>query len=130
MRLKKNREYWFFLHERYCNRNRTHKHIARKRTPNYLTKLVSLAKWLSYRLRTKLLWVRFLLQSLNVTTQILRLFWARSSLAFGQLQSVNLLYMRKWHEITIQWTYRICQEVWLEKIKIAIHCFREDNTFD
>ena len=44
------------------NRSRTCKLLVPKQTFKYL---VSLAKWLSFRLRTKLLWVRVLLQSLN-----------------------------------------------------------------
>ena len=40
-------------------------------------------KWLSVRLRTKWLWVQFLLQSLKL--QISRLLRARSSLKFRQL---------------------------------------------
>ena len=48
-----------------CNRTWTCNHLVRKRTFNHLAKLASLAKWLSVRLRTKRLWVRVLLQSLN-----------------------------------------------------------------
>ena len=49
----------------YCNEIRTHNHLVRKWTPNNLAKLAKqpfshLAKWLSVRLRIKLLWVRFL----------------------------------------------------------------------
>ena len=54
-----------------------------------LKHLVSLAKWLSVRLRSKWLWVRVPLQSLNL--QIWRLLRARSSLTFRQLQSVDSL---------------------------------------
>ena len=46
-------------------------------------------KWWSVRLRTNRLWVRIPLQSLKL--QVSRLFRARSSLAFKQLQSVDLL---------------------------------------
>ena len=35
----------------------THNHLFRKRALNHWAKLVSLAKWLSFRLRTKRLWV-------------------------------------------------------------------------
>ena len=52
----------------------------------FVTKLASLAKWLSVRLRSKWLWVRVQLQSLKL--QISRLFQARSSLTFRQLESV------------------------------------------
>ena len=48
-----------------------------------------LAKWLRVRLRSKWLWVRVPLQSLNI--QILRLFRARSSLTFRSLESVDSL---------------------------------------
>ena len=63
-----------------CNGTRTHNHLVRKRTLKHLAKL---AKWLSVRLRTKWLWVRVPLQSLNL--QIWRLLRARSSLTFRQL---------------------------------------------
>ena len=36
----------------------THNDLVRKRTLNHLAKLVSLAKWLSFRLQSKWLWVR------------------------------------------------------------------------
>ena len=36
-----------------CNRNRNQDHLVRKRTLNHLTKLTSLAKWLSVHVRTK-----------------------------------------------------------------------------
>ena len=55
-----------------CNWTQTHNHFVCKRTLNHLTKLASLAKWLSVRLRTKWLWVRVQLQSLKL--QISRLF--------------------------------------------------------
>ena len=48
-----------------------------------LNHLANLPKWLSVRLRTKWLWVRVPLQSLNL--QIWRLLRARSSLTFRQL---------------------------------------------
>ena len=41
-----------------------------------------MAKWLSFRLRSKWLWVRIVLSSLEL--QIWRLFWSRSSLTFRQ----------------------------------------------
>ena len=62
-----------------CNRTRTHNHLVRKRTI-----------WLSVRLQTKWLWVRVSLQSLKL--QILHLFWARNSLTFRQLESVDSLW--------------------------------------
>ena len=71
---------------------RTHNHLVRKRTLNYLANLakpVSLIRWLSVRLRTKLLWMRISLQSLKL--QISRLFRAMSSLAFRQLRNVDSL---------------------------------------
>ena len=45
-----------------------------------LNHLASLAKWLSFRLRTKWFWVQGQLHSVKL--QILRLFWERSSLTF------------------------------------------------
>ena len=54
-----------------------------------LKNLASLPKWLSGPLRTKWLWVRVPLQSLN--HQIWRLLRARSSLTFIQLYSVDSL---------------------------------------
>ena len=54
-----------------------------------LDTLASLAKWLSVRLRTKVVVVRVQLQSLKL--QISRLFQARSSFTFRQLQSVDSL---------------------------------------
>ena len=48
-----------------------------------------LAKWLTVRLRTKWLWVQISLQPLKL--QMSRLFRARSSLTFTQLQSVDSL---------------------------------------
>ena len=63
-------------------------HIQRKSFT--LDTLASLAKWLSVRLRTKVLVVvRVQLQSLKL--QISRLFQARSSFTFRQLQSVDSL---------------------------------------
>ena len=69
-----------------CNGTRTHNHLVCKHTLNHSAKL---AKWLNDRLQTKWLWVRVPLQSLNF--QILRLFRARSSLTFRQLQSTDSL---------------------------------------
>ena len=65
------------------NETRTHNHLVRKQTPNHLAKMANLAKWLSFRLRTKWLWVLVPLQSLKL--QISRLLRARSSLTFKQL---------------------------------------------
>ena len=48
-----------------CNGTRTHNHLVCKRTLNHLTKLASLAKCLSIRLRTKWLCVPVQLQSLK-----------------------------------------------------------------
>ena len=53
------------------NEIQTHNHLVRKRTLNHLAKLASLAKWMSVHLRTKCLWVRISLFSLNL--QIWRL---------------------------------------------------------
>ena len=72
-----------------CNGTRTHNHLVRKRTLNYLAKLASLAKQLSAHLRTKCLWVRVSLQSLN--RQISRQCRARSSLTFRQPPNVDSL---------------------------------------
>ena len=66
---------------------RTHSDLVFKRTLN--NHLASLDKCLSVHLRTKLLWVRILLQSLKF--QILRLFRTWSFLTFRQLQSVDSL---------------------------------------
>ena len=66
-----------------CNGTRTDNHLVLKQTLNHLTKLANLAKWLSFHLRTKWLWVQVLLQSLK--HQISQLFWARISLKFWQL---------------------------------------------
>ena len=52
-----------------CNGTRTHSHLVCKRTLNHLA---SFAKWLSVCLRTKWMWVRVPLQSLNL--QLLLLF--------------------------------------------------------
>ena len=48
------------------NAIRIHNHLVRKQTLNHLAKLASLAKWLSVCLRTKWLWVRIPLLSLNL----------------------------------------------------------------
>ena len=45
---------------------RTHNYLVRKRTLNHIAKLASLAKWLSVCLRTKWLWVRMTLLSLEI----------------------------------------------------------------
>ena len=52
-----------------CNGTRTHSHLVGKQTLNHLA---SFAKWLSVCLRTKWMWVRVPLQSLNL--QLLLLF--------------------------------------------------------
>ena len=67
--------------------------------------LASLGKWLSVRVRTKWLWVRVPLQSLNL--QISRLF--RSSLTFRQLQSVDSLWNAyvTWKEHTLAYFVHI-----------------------
>ena len=54
-----------------------------------LNKKASLAKWLSFCLRAKWLWLRVPLQSLKL--QISHLFQARSSVKSRQLQSVVAL---------------------------------------
>ena len=56
---------------------------------NDLTKVASLVQCLKVRFCMLWLWARVLLQSLNF--QISRLFKGKSSLAFRQLQSVDLL---------------------------------------
>ena len=42
-----------------CDSNRipTHKHLVHKQTVNHLTKLASLAKWMSVCLQTKWMWI-------------------------------------------------------------------------
>ena len=81
------------------NWTRTHNHLVRKRTINYLARL---AKWLSVRLRIKWLWVRDQLQSLKL--QISRLLRARSSLKFSQLQSMDSFWNAyvTWQENTVR----------------------------
>ena len=64
------------------NEIQTHNHLLCKKTLNCLTKLASLAKWLSVCLQTKWLWVRISLLSLKL--QIWCLLQARSSLTFRQ----------------------------------------------
>ena len=71
-----------------CNGTRTQNYLARKQSLNHLAELSSLAKWLSVCLRSKWLWVRVLLQSLNL--QIPCLFRAMSSLALRQPQECRL----------------------------------------
>ena len=83
----------FFFIEKYfysvtlihSNEIRTHNPLVRKQTLNHLARFnaASLAKWLSVRLRTKWLWVRFQLQS--PTLHISPLFRAMSYLTFRQL---------------------------------------------
>ena len=70
-----------------CNKIWTHNYLVRKQTLNHSVKLASLAKGLSVRLRTEWLWVQISLQSLKL--QISHLFWAKCSLTFRQLQSVD-----------------------------------------
>ena len=48
-----------------CNWAWTHNQLVCKRTLSHLAKLASLAKWVSVRLRTKLLWVRVQSSHLN-----------------------------------------------------------------
>ena len=59
---RRSREIWSLSD---CNWTRNHNHLVRKRKLNLLVKLASLVKWLSVPLRTKWLWVRVQLQSLN-----------------------------------------------------------------
>ena len=68
----------------------------------HLNHLISLAKWLSVRLRTKWFWVRVQLQSLKL--QIWHLLRARSSLTFRQLWSVDSLWNAcvTWQEHTVR----------------------------
>ena len=79
-----------------CNWNQTHNHLVRKRTLNHLAKLASSAKWLSVRLRTKWLWLRFQLPSINL--QISRLFQARSSWHSGNYRVWIHSKTRTWHD--------------------------------
>ena len=58
-----------------CNWTRTRNHFVLKRTLNHLAKLVSLAKWLSVRLRTKWFWVRVQLQSLYIQVVCFAALW-------------------------------------------------------
>ena len=74
-----------------------------KRTLNQLSKLVSLAKWLSVGLGTKCLWIRVQLQSLK--RQISRLLRAMSSLTFRQLYVWIHSETRTWHDKKIQLNY-------------------------
>ena len=67
-----------------CNWTRTHNHLVHKWTLNHLAKLAVLCLW------TKWLWVPVQLQSLKV--QISCLLWARSSLTFRRLYSVDSLW--------------------------------------
>ena len=64
--------------------------------------LANLAKWLSVPLRTKWFWARVQLQSPHL--QISHLLWARSSLTFRQLQSVDSLWnaYMTWQEHTVR----------------------------
>ena len=71
------------------NGMRTNKFLVSKQTLHYLTKLASLAKWSSVRLRIKWLWVRIPLLSFKL--QISCLSQARSSFKFRQLLSVDSL---------------------------------------
>ena len=69
-----------------CIGTQSYNHLVNEHStiyPNY----ASLAKWLSVRLRTKCVWVWIPLQTRNL--QISRLFRARSSLTFRQLQSID-----------------------------------------
>ena len=70
------------------------------------------AKWLSVLLRNKWLWNWLLLQLLKF--QIFRLFWARGSLTFTQLQSVNSL-----RNVDVTWQ----EEHTVEKFLAALLCF-------
>ena len=70
-----------------------------------LNQLASLAKWLGVCLQTKWLWVRVQLQSLKL--QISCLCWARSSLTFRQLLSVDSLWNahKTWQEHTVKYCF-------------------------
>ena len=61
----------------------THNRLVSKRTLNHLTKLASLAKWLSVLLRTK--WLLVPIPLLSLKLQMSRLLRARSSLTFRKL---------------------------------------------
>ena len=78
--LARSRRHIWSLSDR--NRIRTHNDLVRKRTSGLMSKMASLTKWLSVRLRTKWLWVRIPLLSLKF--QIWCLLRAKSSLTFRQ----------------------------------------------
>ena len=84
-----------------CKWTRTHNLLYHKRTLNHSAKLASLAKWLSVPLWTKWLSIWVKLQSFKF--QISSLLWARSSLTFRQLQSVDSLWNAyvTWQENTV-----------------------------
>ena len=74
-----------------------HSHLVRKRTLSHLAKLASLAKWLSVRLRTKLLWIRIpLLSPKHQISHLFRLFIEICSET------------RSWHDNNIQTLNPIC----------------------
>ena len=83
---------------------RTHNHLVCKRTLNHL------AKWSSVRLQTKWLWFRVPLQSLKL--QISRVFQARSSLTFRQLQSVDSL----WNAYVTWWKHTVLNIILSEAV--------------
>ena len=90
-------------HDKNIQSNIPCRYVVRKQPNN----LVSLAKWLSVRLRFKWLWVRVQLESLKL--QILCLLRARSSLTFRQLWSVDSLGNASvtWQEHTVKWTMQV-----------------------
>ena len=99
-----------------CNWTRSHSHLIRKRTPNYLAKLAklaSLAKLLSVRLQTKWLWVRVQAQLFKL--KISRPLWARSSLTFRQLKSVVSIWNAyvTWQERTALWLGLTVNATWI-----------------
>ena len=87
-----------------CKWTRTQNHLVRKQILNHLAKL---AKWLSGRLRTKWFWVP--VQLLSLKLQISCLLWARISLTFRQLQSMDSLWNAyvTWQEHTVKCTVQI-----------------------
>ena len=81
-----------------CNWTRTQNHLIRKRTLNHLAKLnsahsfkVSLAKWLSVRLRTKWFWVRAQLQSLKPSLLFFVFFWGGVMLTISKVFTILFL---------------------------------------
>ena len=98
----------------------THNHLVHKQILNQLAQLTSLAKWLSFLLRTKWLWVWFLLQSLSFHKS--RLFRERISMTFRQSQSVDSLQTRMGHDKNTQ------SSTWFKYFNWKV-CFRGRKTY-